>query len=290
MFDRFDHRDIFQPILLVVMDGWVDAGGAAQMAVERILDGREIEQIGTFDADALLDHRARRPVMRLEDGVVTDLTWPVIEVVLLRDDQAHDVVLLHGAEPDHSWSEFIDQVGDLAEELDVVMVVGLGAYPAPVPHTRSTRLACTASTAELARRLPFERATIEIPAGIQSAIEHDAAQREIPAIGLWAQVPHYIAGMGFPAAAAALLDGVADLTGVRFDPTPLRDQAVTTRRHVDELVTQDSEHQAMVRQLEALYDQQAAERAVEETADLPTGDELAAEVERFLRDQGEGNR
>jgi predicted ATP-grasp superfamily ATP-dependent carboligase len=219
--------------------------------------------------------------MRLEDGVIVSMSWPGIELAAVRDDAGRDVLLLHGAEPDHEWYGFIEDVVELCEDLDVAMVVGLGAYPAATPHTRPTRLSCTAGTDALATRLPFERATLEIPAGIQSVIEHEATLADIPAIGLWAQVPHYTSAMAYPAASAALLDGLCELTGLRFDARSLHQAANAARIRIDGLIEADSEHALMVAQLEALHDRQveASER------ELPSGEELAAELERFLREE-----
>lgn len=282
MYELHVHPEPEDPVLVVVLEGWVDAGGAARAAVDQIAGRSDRRNVATFDTDRLLDHRARRPVMRLQDGILTELAWPTIEVVLVRDDEGRDVLVLHGAEPDHEWGAFIDAVLEICEDLGVTMVVGLGAYPAAAPHTRPARLACTASTPELATRLSFERATLEIPAGIQSAIEYEAASRGIPAVGLWAQVPHYAATMAYPAAAAALLDGLSELAGVRFDPTPLRAAGIATRNRLDGLVAKEPDHERMVRELEKNYDREAT------AAGLPSGEELAAELERFLREEGEG--
>jgi proteasome assembly chaperone (PAC2) family protein len=272
------------PVLLVCLDGWVDAGGAAQAVVEHLRQRDDQHVVATFDADRLLDHRARRPIMRLEDGVITSMSWPGTELLLLRDDNGRDVLLLHGAEPDHEWYGFIAETLELCADLGVTMVVGLGAYPAPTPHTRPTRLACTAATAELAARLPFERATLELPAGIQAAIEHEVALDGLPAIGLWAQVPHYASAMAYPPASVALLDALAQLTGLAFHQGELREAAAVSVARIDGLIERESEHALMVSQLEALYDRQIEATA----AELPSGEELAAELERFLRGEGDG--
>jgi predicted ATP-grasp superfamily ATP-dependent carboligase len=153
-----------------------------------------------------------------------------------------------------------------------------------VPHTRPLRLAATATTPELAARLPV-RATLDVPAGVQAAIERACAEAALPATGIWAQVPHYLVNMTYPAASAALVDGLADLAGLRLDSTPLHEAAAALRTRVDELVAGNPEHVEMVRALEVNHDREVADDRPP-SGPLPSGDELAAEIERYLREQG----
>jgi proteasome assembly chaperone (PAC2) family protein len=283
--------DLADPVLVLALDGWIDAGFGAAVARRALLDAAgPTTLIATFDRDRLLDFRARRPTMHIEVGQVTSLSWPSIELRAAVDPSQPSqppVLYLVGAEPDHAWGAFCDAVVDLAGQLGVRIVVGLGAYPTPVPHTRPSRLAATLSTPELADGRSYLLASIDVPAGVQTALEQACAEAGIPAIGLWAQVPHYVVSMEYPGAAAALIDGLADLTGVRIDVAPLLDEAATLRQRLDELVQANPEHLTMVRRLEEQYDAEAA--APDEGlagGRLPTADELVAEVERFLREQG----
>jgi predicted ATP-grasp superfamily ATP-dependent carboligase len=191
-----------------------------------------------------------------------------------------------GVEPDHAWRAFTTSVVDLALDLQVRLVVGLGAYPAPVPHTRPTRLAVTASDPSLATN-NLVRATVDVPAGVQAAIERRAHEVGLAAVGLWAQVPHYLAAMPYPPASVALLDGLGTIAGLHVGNETLRTEAEATRTRVDALVNENEEHKEMVHQLEVSV---VAEQEPTDTAlgvgPLPSGDELAAELERFLRDQG----
>jgi len=281
-------RPLQEPALVMALEGWIDAGAAT--AIAAILDAVDTWPIATFDSDALLDHRARRPVMHLVDGVNTGLTWPTISLQGAVDEANMDVLLLTGPEPDHSWPSFARAVVDLALELDVRMVLGLGAYPAPVPHTRPVRLASTASTPELAREIGFIRGTLDVPAGVQAAIEREASEVGLPALGLWAQVPHYAAAMPYPAASARLIEGLAEVKGAWFDTGDLVRQAKATEARLDDLVAESEEHQELVRQLELHAEEaEAAEDAAETTdgIELRSGDELAAELEQFLREQGD---
>lgn len=287
MYDLLERPNLSSPVLVLALDGWIDAGLGATNARAALLGSMETVTIALFDTDVLLDHRARRPTMHLADGVMTGLTWPSVELRAASDAAGNDVLLLVGAEPDHAWHAFSRAAVDLAMEFGARMTVGLGAYPAPVPHTRPTRLASTASEPSLAGFAPVH-ATIDVPAGVQAAIEHRAYEMGIPAVGLWAQVPHYVAAMPYPAASAALVDALASLAGLSLDSSELRNEAAATRQRLDALVADNQEHLDMVRQLEAGYDAEAGVGPAASSGlagPLPSGDELAAELERFLRDQ-----
>ena len=273
-------RSAFSPL-----EGWIDAGYVAGSARQLLLDRLTTEPVARFDADDLLDHRARRPVMHLVDGVNTGLTWPSIELSAATDLAGNDLLVLHGAEPDHSWRAFTSAVVDLALGLEVRLIVGLGAYPAPTPHTRPTMLSVTAGTDELAETSELLRGTLDVPAGVQAAIEHHATEVGIPTLGLWAQVPHYAAGMSYPAGVLALLEQVQRVSGLTLPEDGLAEEALASRNRLDSIIAGNPEHQDMVSALEREVDAQAP---VGPPANLPTGDELAAEVERFLRDQSSG--
>jgi proteasome assembly chaperone (PAC2) family protein len=236
-----------------------------------------------FDADTLIDHQARRPTMQLVDGVNVGLTWPRLDLHAVRDPQGEPFLLLQGAEPDHHWKGFAAAVVELARRFGVELVVSLGAYPAPVPHSRPSRVVSTATTDSLAGRVGFLSGRLEVPASVNAAIEAACGAAGIPAVGLWAQVPHYVSNFPYPAASAALLDALADLTGLRFPTDAFEEAGQQTARRIDELVAQNEEHRAMVRQLEHLVDEQLA------PGPLPSADELAAELEHFLRDQDDGS-
>jgi proteasome assembly chaperone (PAC2) family protein len=284
LYELVERPELGSPLLVLALDGWIDAGFGAQTARQMLLDQVETVTVATFDADTLLDHRARRPAMVLQEGVLSSLTWPSIELRAASDAAGNDLLVLTGAEPDHQWRAFTRAVVELALELDTRMVIGLGAYPAPVPHTRPSRLASSASSAELASFCDVHT-TVEVPAGVHGAVERRAAEVGLPAIGLWAQVPHYAAAMPSPAAAYALLDGLARLGGLTIDLTELAATAERTRSRIDELVAANPEHVAMVSQLEAQWDDEGSAPGFGLDAGIPSGDELAAEVERFLREQ-----
>jgi len=276
------HPQLSSPVMILALEGWIDAGTAAAGAMGAILDGIDTEPLATFNTDVLLDHRARRPMMNLVEGHVESLNWPAIEVRGGIDEAGNHVVLVLGAEPDHAWARFCSAVTDLALELDVRMVIGLGAYPAPVPHTRDTHLALTSPSKELLDSYTgFFRGTIEVPAGIQSAIEMGAHEAGISSVALWAQVPHYISGMHYPAGSLALVEGLGRLAGLSFPTAALAIEMASTRHRLDELVSGNTQHEEMLRQLEEVADASPANNL----GPLPTGDQIADEFEKFLRDQ-----
>lgn len=271
--------DLHEPVMVVHFEGWFDAGGSAGAAMDQAVKAAKATAVAHFDTEWLLDHRARRPVMNLVEGVNTGLEWPAIEFAVGRDDKDTDILFLHGAEPDHNWRAFAEAVVDYATGRQVSIMVGLGAYPAPVPHTRPPRLSTTASSAELAKPAGAP-ATLDVPAGVESVLEVALAETGIPTLGLWAQVPHYVSTAPYPAASLALIEGLVDAAGLEIDPGPLAEQAIATRSRLDELVAAEDSHQEMVAELERRMDEAGA--MVDQ---MPSGEDLAAEVERFLRDQ-----
>jgi hypothetical protein len=268
------------PVLLVALEGWIDAGFAAVNAMATVLAGLDTEPVASFDADELLDHRARRPVLHLVEGVNTSLSWPGIELRSAKCGMGKDLLLLVGAEPDHSWRAFTAAVIDLAQRFGTRMIVGFGAYPAAVPHTRPTVMSVTASDEQLAGRWPFLRGTLDVPAGVQAAIERSAGDAGLPAIGLWAQVPHYTSAMAYPAASRAIIQAAETVAGIDLPDGTLDEEAEEARSRLDQIIAGNEEHARMVAALE-----QEADSTTGTTA-IPSGDELAAELERFLREQG----
>jgi hypothetical protein len=278
------------PVLVVMLGGWIDAGAAGAAAMATLEMQLAARPLATFNPDLFIDYRARRPVMELREGVNTRVVWPEIVLKVGRDDRGRDVVMLTGHEPDSNWQRFTRSVMTLVDQLGVQTMVGLGAYPFSTPHTRPSRLSLSCSSEEVAATLPFLRNSVDVPAGIQAVIERGFGERTKTAIGLWAQVPHYVANMPYPAAAASLLRGLEQVAGIGCDVSALDQDAIGHQTRVDELIAANEEHLAMLRQLESVYDSEsrnalnAAPPIVD--SDIPSADELAAELERFLREQG----
>jgi proteasome assembly chaperone (PAC2) family protein len=272
------------PVLVVALEGWVDAGLGAAAAVSALLN-EPTEPLVTFDGDHFLDQRARRPIAHIVDGITADLTWPQTMLRHGHDEAGTDVLYLLGPEPDFHWREFVDAVVHLALGYGVRMVVGLGAFPAPAPHTRPVKLAATAppGSAELVAQVGVVQGELEVPAGVLAALELGFGSVGVAAVSLWARVPHYVSAMPFPEASAALIDGLAGVANLTLDSSSLRSAADSSRRQVDDLIAGNAEHLAMVRKLEASID--ASEGNPLGVDEVPTGEELAAELERFLRDE-----
>jgi len=277
--------DFHEPVLVVALEGWVDAGLGAATAVTALLSNPPTELVVTFDGERFLDQRARRPIVRLVDGVTTDLTWPRTQIRHGYDASGADILYLVGPEPDFRWREFVNAVTGLARRWQVRMVVSLGAFPAPAPHTRPVKLAATAppASAALVARVGVVQGELEVPAGVQAALELGCEAAGIEAVSLWARVPHYVAAMPFPDASAALVDGLAAIAGLNLDSSALHGAADKARRQVDELIAGNPEHAMMVRKLEESID--ASEGNPLGLDGIPSGEELARELEEFLRDE-----
>ena len=284
-FTWIEKPKLSSPALVIMLNGWIDAGSAAASAMDVLLNESAARTIGVFDGDTFIDYRARRPIMELRDGVNTRLIWPAIELRLGRDVAGHEVLLLTGHEPDNGWRLFCDSVSDIVLELGARIAVGLGAYPYGAPHTRPSRLSITAGSAELATTLPYLKNSVDVPAGAGAALEERFTRAGVPAVGLWAQVPHYVANVPYPGASLALLGGVREMTGVATEAVALRQEADAHRQRLDALIAQNPEHVAMLNELEAAYDAEVS-TGTPGPRNLPTGDEIAAELERYLRDQG----
>lgn len=282
---------LVDPVLVVMMSGWIDAGGAARAAADALEDDIAASPIGEFDDDVYIDFRARRPVMELREGLNSVLNWERITLSHGREQTGRDVLLLSGPEPDMAWHRFTRVVGEMASRLGVRHMVHLGAYPFATPHTRASRLSVSSPSQDVLQRVPFLRSSIDVPAGVSASLEHEMHERGIPALGIWAQVPHYIASMSYPAASVALLDGLRDATGLVIDAASLRGEVMIQRRRLDALVVGNDEHRSMLDQLEQIYDAGDDEREAANAAhqgpslEMRSADELAAEVEEYLRGQ-----
>lgn len=293
------------PALLVMLAGWIDAAGAAGAAAQAVENSGSMRTIATFDGDTFIDYRARRPVMELREGIAERIIWPQIELKAGKDAAGRDLLLLTGFEPDANWHFFARLAADVCTQFGTRIMVGLGAYPYATPHTRPSRVSCTTPSAELARSVRWLRNTIDVPAGMEAVLEQAFALRGVPSIGLWVQVPHYISNAAYPAASAALLEAVAETADLSFDISHLTSQAAAQIARLDELVQGNPEHVGMLRQLEEVWDSvepqepsvpvrtqnpeppPAAAAAAIDAEHLPSGDELAEEVERFLREQND---
>lgn len=276
------------PVLVVALDGWIDAGMAAATALDTLLETVDTRPFAVFDPEPLIDQRSRRPRLVVANGMNEGITWPEPTIRVGVDRLGSGIAILSGPEPDFRWRSFAAAVTEVAQGMGTRLMVGFGGFPAAAPHTRPIRLVSTATTPELASQVGFVSGAIEVPAGIEAVLELEMAKAGIPAVGLWARVPHYVAAMVFPAAAVVLLDGLASLSGLVIDSEVLADPAEAARRKVDEVIGQSREHTTMVRQLENSLDEIEGEPVAFEDLESVSGDEIAAELERYLRGEHGG--
>jgi hypothetical protein len=274
-----------EPVLVVMLTGWIDASSAAAAAMTTVQEEWSVRPLATFDGDTFIDYRARRPTMELREGVNTRLLWADIELHVGRDADGHDVLTLSGPEPDSQWRKFADVVSTLAVEIGVKQMIAMGAYPFAAPHTREPRLSSSSPSADVVAGLTYLKNSVDVPAGMGAVLEHAFFEKGVPALGIWAQVPHYVSAMSYPAASLALLTGLNEVAGLVVDAAAIRQETIIQRQRLDQLVASNDEHRAMVSQLEELYDQAKQQTDLLGTGGIPTGDELAAEFEQFLRDQ-----
>jgi hypothetical protein len=273
-----DAHELIDPVLLAAFDGWVDAGSAATTALGLLADDGEV--VATFDADRLFDYRARRPPLEIVDGRLTELTWP--ELVLRRTRlEERDLLVLVGPEPDYRWRAFTTDVVDLAGRLGVAQWISLGAIPAAVPHTRRVPIIGTEAAPGLLRGevMAGPAGTLRVPSALVSAIELEVAAAGIPALGYFAQVPHYVSGP-YATAALELLRAVGNHLGAEIPVGELAEEARELRIRLDTATGLDETTHGYVERLEAMYDERR----------LPSGDDLISDIERFLRDQGGATR
>ncbi|HEX2038701.1 MAG TPA: PAC2 family protein [Acidimicrobiales bacterium] len=273
-----------RPVLVAAFEGWNDAADAASTAARYLAEASEAELVAVVDPDDYYDFTVVRPSVRLVDGVTREIVWPEPQVLAAeRPEARHDVVFLQAAEPHMRWRAFTDVVTGMARELDVELVVTLGALLAEVPHSRPVRVTGTAATPELVERLGFERSRYEGPTGIVGVLHDSCARAGIPSASLWATVPHYVAKTPSPKATLALVERAASLLDLAVETVDLEIAAAAYERQITEVVADDEEVAEYVRRLEESDDEEGPIVRY----DLPSADTLAQEAERFLREQND---
>ena len=282
-----DDPALHEPVMIVMLTGWIDAAGAAAAAVDQLARACESSPVLSFDDDTYVDYRARRPTMELRDGLNTNLDWATIEMRSGRSPGGQDVLFLVGPEPDMAWRRFGRAVATLAVEFGVRQMVALGAYPFAAPHTRPARLSVSTPSSDVLAAVSFARSSVDVPAGMAGVLEHALHAQKIPALGIWAQVPHYVSAMEYPAASVALLEGLEEVTGVAIDALGLRAEVDAQRSRLDRMIAEKPENEAMLRQLEELHDLAPSDDDAGEVTELElrSGDEIAAEIQEFFKDQ-----
>ena len=274
------------PALVCAFKGWNDAGESATSALTFLAGSLGAEAFAVIDPEDYVDFQSTRPMVRLVDGVSRKIEWPEFEIHAARVPRApRDLVLLSGPEPAMRWRGFSKVVVDLAEALGVQLVVLLGALLADVPHSRPVSVTAHASDPGLIERLSLSAPTYEGPTGIVGVLHQACQDAGLPAASLWAAVPHYVAVAPNPKGALALLRRLESLVGVTVDAMELEDAAADYERQVSRAVELDPDVQAFVERLERAADEESGRP---DPGSLPSGDVLAREFQRFLRQRGDG--
>ena len=279
--------------LVVALTGFTDAGSAVSRMIELFRDDLDPSPVVTFSADVLLDFRARRPIVTFDGDHLVDYRPPRLELSLAHDALGQPFVLLAGYEPDFAWDAFAETVVGLAEGLQVSGVTWVHAIPMPVPHTRPIGTTVSGTRKDLIQAHSVWKPHTQVPATMGHLLELRLAEAGQAVAGFVLLVPHYLADTEYPAAAIAGLDTLSVATGLVFDADEIRDENRDYLAKVDDQVEGNSELTAMLHTLEERYDAYMAGSTLAQpiihTGDLPSADELAAELERFLADRREGD-
>jgi proteasome assembly chaperone (PAC2) family protein len=275
-----DPPTLRSPILVAAFAGWNDAASAATTALDSVADALEAERIAELDPEDFYDFQVTRPTIRLTDGQTREVDWPLNSFFAARAPTAdRDLVLLAGIEPNMRWRTFAGAVLEAAERLGIEMVITLGALLADVPHTRPVPITGLATDPDLVERLNLQRSSYEGPTGIVGIV-HDACRRRgLTSASLWAAVPHYVAAVPNPKAALALLRRLEQFTGIAIEASELEDAMDRFETQVDRAVASNPEIEELVRRLESEQDD-APEL---DTGEMPSGDTIARDFQRFLR-------
>src|SRR3984885_2859276 len=271
------------PAMVCAFQGWNDAGDAASNAVSFLASALQASSFARIDSEEFYDFQANRPSIRFDEHQTREIEWPTVEIFEAQAPRApRDLVLVQGVEPSMRWRAFSTHLIDLAEALGVQVVVSLGALLGDVPHTRPVAMSGFASDPALVERLGMPSSSYEGPTGIVGVLHSACTNAGLPSASLWAAVPHYVAAASNPKAALALLRRVEGLIGVSVDVSELESAATDYERQVGLAVQSDPDIQAFVERLE-----QAAENDEVLTPEqVPSGDMLAREFQRFLRQRG----
>ena len=274
------------PVLIHALEGFSDAGHAIRLAAEHLKSSMDTELVASFAIDDLLDYRSRRPLMTFKTDHFTHYDDPQLSLFALRDSLGTPFLLLAGLEPDLQWERFISAVRLLAERLGVRRTIGLGAIPMAVPHTRPVTMTAHSNNRDLiADHQPWV-GEVQVPSSVSNLLEYRMTQHGHEAVGFTAHIPHYLAQTDYPAAVEALLKQVAESASLQFPLDALTEAADAVRSKIDEQVEASDEVAQVVGALERQYDAfvnaQENRSLLARDEDLPSGEELGAEFERFL--------
>jgi predicted ATP-grasp superfamily ATP-dependent carboligase len=273
------------PVMVCAFKGWNDAGEAASAAVSFIRESFDAEDVASIDPEEFFDFTAVRPTVRLTEGLTREIDWPSATVSAAAVPGAEgDLVTVQATEPSLRWRRYTENILATARELDVRMVITLGALLADVPHSRPVAITGLASEQSLVRKLGFQNTRYEGPTGIVGVLHHACSKAGLASASLWASVPHYVAAAPNPKVALALVRAFEGVAGVVVDAGELESAAEDYERQVSAAVASDPEVKAFVERLETAMDEVQAEEPSEES--LPSADSIARDFQRFLRQRG----
>lgn len=278
------------PVLIHGLEGFSDAGHAVKLATTHLRESLESELVASFAVDELVDYRSRRPTMTFKADHFSDYDQPELNLYALKDTAGTPFLLLAGMEPDLRWERFTTAVRLLAEQLGVRRTVGINAIPMAIPHTRPLGVTAHSTNKDLIKDHQRWSGELQVPGSASSLIELRMAQHGHESVGFSVHVPHYLAQTDYPGAAETLLENVSDVTDLDLPLAALGEAAARVREQVDEHIAGNDEVQTVVHALERQYDAYVTAREQQSTLlaseeDLPSGDELGAEFERFLAEQ-----
>lgn len=288
---QLSSKDGRGPVLIHALEGFSDAGHAIRLAAQHLKDTLDTELVASFAIDELLDYRSRRPLMTFKTDHFTNYEDPELNLYAMRDSVGTPFLLLAGMEPDLRWERFITAVRLLAEQLGVRRVVGLGTIPMAVPHTRPITMTAHSSDKELISDHQPWIGEVQVPASVSNLLEFRMSQHGHEVVGYTVHVPHYLAQTDYPAAAEALLAEVARNASLQIPLEALVAAGAEVLTKINEQVEQSPEVAQVVAALERQYDAYMAAQEnrslLASDEDLPSGEELGAEFERFLAQQAE---
>lgn len=284
-----DLPELTDPVLLYHFDGFVDAGAAGRLALRHLLDELEHRVVATFDVDRLLDYRSRRPIMVFDTDRWVDVETPELVVHHVKDATGAPFLLMTGPEPDRAWELFIRAVGTLAGRLGVSKFVTAHGIPMAVPHTRPLGVTMHATRPELMSGQGSVFGRVQVPGSVAALLEFRMGEQGRDAIGFAVHVPHYLSQAEYPTAAITALESITRNTGLVFPMESLREAARRTTVEIEEQISASAELSSAISGLEQQYDAFAGgaerENLIAEATPMPTGDELAAQFERFLAER-----
>ena len=280
------------PVLIHALEGFSDAGHAIRLAAQHLKDTLDTELVASFAVDELLDYRSRRPMMTFKTDHFSSYDQPELNLYAMHDSVGTPFLLLAGLEPDLRWERFVTAVRLLAERLGVRQVIGLGTIPMAVPHTRPVTLTAHSSNSELIAEYAPWVGEVQVPASVSSLLEFRMSQHGHDAIGFTVHVPHYLAQTAYPPAAETLLAEAARAASLQIPLNALGEAAAEVHTKINEQVEASAEVAQVVTALERQYDAFVAAQEnrslLARDDELPSGDELGAEFERFLAQQADG--